>query len=130
MSNDNNSDFDHESDGSEYDSETGSLTGAVTEKNPNQGDHEDECKCEEGCETQSCTCFKHGTGCSASCGCTASCQNIFNGLNYFFGDEKCSANPCFSKWLTGKKEAAGMDLKDIKRNSLLQRIMRCPGYDN
>ena len=50
---------------------------------------------------------------------------MFNHLEYFFGnDEKCSANPCFSKWLI--KHAKNTDgLKTIDRDELYQRITKC-----
>lgn len=126
MSNLEDSDFERSDGSDDYDSETGPMTGKVTEKNPNY-EKEDECKCVAGCESESCQCYKFGQGCNASCGCTASCKNMFNGLDYFFGDEKYSANPCFAKWLVVKKDKSGTDLKKVNRNALLQRIMRCSG---
>lgn len=104
---------------------TRKMKGKISEKNPNFG-KKDECKCKEGCGTVSCICFKFGTGCNATCGCSAACQNMFNDLDHFFGDEKCSANPCFSKWLVAKKN--GTNLKTTNRVSLRERIMKCSGY--
>lgn len=124
MSNEGGSDFDHECDSNcdcDYDSESAPMAGKISEKNPNFG-KEDECKCKEGCETVSCQCFKFGTGCGPACGCTSSCQNMFNDLDHFFGDEKCSANPCFANWLVENKK--GKDLKRINCNSLRERIMK------
>ncbi|CAF3320137.1 unnamed protein product [Rotaria socialis] len=56
------------------------------------------CLCKEGCSTRSCPCFKHGSGCNSSCGCDEDCENIFNHLEYFFGEnKKCAAHPCFAQ---------------------------------
>lgn len=125
---------DHECDSNcecdDSDNEAGAMTtmtGKVTEKNPNFR-KEDECKCKEGCETVSCQCIKFGTGCNAECGCSTSCQNMFNALDHFFGDEKCSANPCFTKWLVTNKN--GMEIKFVDRNSLRERIMKCSRYES
>lgn len=94
----------------------------VTEIHPNHGKNE-KCRCDKGCKTRSCNCVKFGSRCNSSCGCASSCQNMFNNLSYFFGDEQpCSAHPCFAKFLM--KEARGANgFFAIDRNSLRDRIM-------
>ena len=103
---------------------TGPMSGVVTEQNPNY-EKKDKCKCTTGCSKRSCSCFKFGSGCNSSCGCGTSCQNMFNHLDYFFGeDSKCSANPCFSKWLV--KNAKNSDeFKKLDRDELCRLIMEC-----
>jgi len=88
------------------------------------------CNCRKGCSKRSCSCFKFGTGCNPSCGCSSSCQNMFNHLDYFFGeDSKCSANPCFSNWLVENAKNAD-ELQKIDREALQQRIMNCSCYSD
>jgi hypothetical protein len=102
----------------------GPMTGEITEKNPNE-EKKDKCSCTKGCSKRSCSCFKFGSGCNSSCGCSSSCQNMFNDLEYFFGEnEKCSAHPCFSKWLVKKVKNAD-ELKMIDRYQLHRHIMQC-----
>src|SRR5262245_21404348 len=75
---------------------SGPKNGQITEKNPNY-EKKDKCKCSKGCSKRTCICFKFGSGCNSSFGCGSSCQNMFNSLEYFFGNEKkYSANQCFS----------------------------------
>ena len=96
----------------------------ITENNPNKQKKE-KCDCTNECSKRSCSCFKFGSGCNASCGCGSSCDNMFNHLEYFFGENaKCSAHPCFSKWLV--KKAKNTDgLKSINRFALCQLILEC-----
>jgi hypothetical protein len=102
---------------------SGPKSGQITEKNPNY-EKKDKCKCSKGCSKRTCVCFKFGSGCNSSCGCGSSCQNMFNSLEYFFGNEKkYSANPCFSSWLVEKVKNAD-ELKQIDRNQLQQHIMK------
>jgi hypothetical protein len=102
----------------------GPKSGKITEKNPNY-EKKDKCNCSKGCSKRSCSCFKFGSGCNSSCGCSSSCENMFNHLEYFFGEnQKSSANPCFAKWLV--KKAKNTDgLKAIDRYELHRRIMKC-----
>jgi hypothetical protein len=84
----------------------------------------DKCICNTGCSKGTCSCFKDGSGCNSSCGCETSCQNIFNHLEYFFGeDHKCTAHPCFALWLV-KNAKNQEELKSIDRDKLRRRIMR------
>jgi hypothetical protein len=113
---------------SEYDSSedeeqnTGPMRGQVTEKNPNY-EKKEKCNCSKGCSKRSCSCFKFGSGCNSSCGCSSSCQNIFNHLDYFFGENsKCTANPCFSNWLVKNAKHAD-EVQKIDLDALQQRIM-------
>ncbi|CAF1306344.1 unnamed protein product [Rotaria sordida] len=107
----------------------GPMNGKITEKNPNY-EKKDKCKCTKGCSKRSCSCFKYGSGCNSSCGCGSSCQNMFNYLEYFFGEnQKCTANPCFSKWLV-KNVKNSDEFQMIDRNKLRRRIMKCPSYSN
>lgn len=98
----------------------------VTEIEPNHGKNE-KCKCSKGCKTRSCNCVKFGSGCNPSCGCASSCQNIFNNLSYFFGDDHgeerpCNAHACFAKFLMkNTREENGFNA--IDRNQLRDRIM-------
>jgi hypothetical protein len=96
----------------------------ITEDNPNTAKKE-KCNCKEGCSTRSCSCFKFGSGCNSSCECSLSCENMFNHLEYFFGENnKYSAHPCFTKWLV--KKAKNTDgLKTINRRALCQLILGC-----
>ncbi|KAG4080326.1 hypothetical protein HA402_010818 [Bradysia odoriphaga] len=103
-----------------------------TEIEPNHG-KKDKCKCDKGCKTRSCNCVKFGGRCNASCSCSASCQNIFNNLSYFFGndsgDESCNANPCFAKFLM--KNGRGVSgFNAIDRNALRDQIMASGSYSN
>lgn len=103
---------------------TGPMRGQVTEKNPNY-EKKEKCNCRKGCSKRSCSCFRFGTGCNPSCGCKSSCQNMFNHLDYFFGNEqKSSAHPCFSNWLMKTaKDADG--LQKIDRDALRKQIQEC-----
>jgi hypothetical protein len=102
----------------------GPMGGEITEENPNK-EKKEKCDCAKGCSKRSCSCFKFGSGCNSSCGCGSSCENMFNHLEYFFGENaKCSAHPCFSKWLV--KKAKNTDgLKTINRYALCQLIVNC-----
>jgi hypothetical protein len=85
----------------------------------------DKCGCTTGCSKDTCSCFKFGSGCNSSCGCESSCQNMFNHLEYFFGENnKCAANPCFTLCLMKNAKDAD-ELKTIDREKLCRRIMRC-----
>lgn len=105
------------------------MRGKITEKDPNY-EKPEICKCggDGTCKSRSCSCYKYGSGCSPSCGCTGSCANMYNQLEYFFGDqEKCGANPCFAKWLI--KNAKGeTGLKSVDRDALRERILKCDRY--
>jgi hypothetical protein len=97
----------------------------IDEKNLNEN-KKNKCQCTEGCRTHSCSCFKYGSGCNPSCGCGSSCENMFNHLEYFFGENQtCGANPCFAHWLV-KHAKNGDDFKMIDRDKLRRRIMRSP----
>ncbi len=97
------------------------MAAEITEKNPNDND-KSKCNCSKGCSKRFCSCFKFGRGCNSSCGCTTSCQNMFNHLDYFFGDNhQCSAHPCFSKWLVQYAKNAE-ELQMIDRYELFQGI--------
>lgn len=99
-----------------------SAGAGVTEKDPNF-EKSDDCSCTGSCRTRSCNCFKYNSGCVSYCKCAATCENIFNHLEYFFGeDETCDATPCFAKWLKGRN-ADGV--KEINRDHLRRRIMKC-----
>jgi len=111
-----------EYDSSEDEQNTGPMRGQVTEKNPNY-EKKEKCNCSKGCSKRSCSCFKFGRGCNSSCGCNTSCQNMFNHLDYFFGENsKSTANPCFSNWLVKNAKNAD-ELQKIDRDALQQRIM-------
>ncbi|CAF0779286.1 unnamed protein product [Adineta steineri] len=99
----------------------------ITEENPNK-EKKEKCSCTKGCSKRSCSCFQFGSGCNSSCGCSSSCENMFNHLEYFFGeDTKLSAHPCFTKWLI--KKAKNTDgLKTINRRALCQLIIECDNY--
>jgi hypothetical protein len=102
----------------------GRMAGVITEKNPNDNE-KSKCNCSKGCSKRICSCFKFGRGCNSSCGCGSSCQNMFNHLDYFFGEnKKYSAHPCFSKWLVQNAKNAD-ELKMIDRNDLYQCIRQC-----
>lgn len=97
----------------------------VTELDPSFGKKE-KCNCKD-CKTRSCNCFKYGSGCNPSCGCASSCQNMFNNLSYFFGDdfdakERCDANLCFVEWLVKKCRGTG-GFNAIDRDNLRNLIM-------
>ncbi|CAF1463749.1 unnamed protein product [Rotaria sordida] len=100
----------------------------ITENNPNK-EKKDKCTCTKECSTCSCSCFKFGSGCNSSCGCSSSCENMFNHLEYFFGENtKYSAHPCFAKWLV--KKAKNTDgLKTINHGALCQLIIKCSNFD-
>ena len=71
------------------------MTGKVTEKNPNY-EKKKRCNCKKGCSKRSCSCFKFGSGCNATCGCGPSCANMFKHLDYFFGENQtCNPHTCF-----------------------------------
>ncbi|CAF4096342.1 unnamed protein product [Rotaria sordida] len=78
----------------------GLMSGKTTEKNPNY-----EKKGQMSIE------------CNSSCGCGSSCRNMFNHLEYFFGEnQKCSVNPCFSKWLVkNAKNTDGFQMIDCDK---------------
>ncbi|CAF1395446.1 unnamed protein product [Rotaria sordida] len=99
----------------------------ITQRYSNKG-KKDKCNCRRGCSKRSCCCFKFGSGCNTSCGCGTSCQNMFNYLNYFFGEDGAyNGNSCFTKWLI--KHAKNADeLKMIDRKKLHQSIMQSPSY--
>lgn len=85
------------------------------------------CNCKTGCKTISCGCYKFGSGCSEVCGCATfklsqpRCNNIFSGLNYFFGNSiNCSASPCFAKFLV---EQCQNGFQSIDRDGLRNKIM-------
>ncbi len=101
------------------------MAGVITEKNPNENEKQ-KCNCTKGCSKRFCSCFKFGKGCNSSCGCNTSCQNMFNHLDYFFGEneKKYSANPCFSKWLVENAKNEN-ELYMIDRNDLYQCIIQC-----
>jgi hypothetical protein len=101
------------------------MSEAITEKKINKEEKE-KCNCSEGCSKGCCSCFKLGSGCHSSCGCGSSCENMFNHLKYFFG-ENCnySAHPCFVKWLSKKAKNAD-ELKTMDRFALYRRIKRSP----
>ena len=84
------------------------------------------CQCTNGCSTRSCSCFIDGRGCDSTCQCNSSCENIFNHLDYFFGENhKCAANACFSKWLIQKvKNADG--IQKVNRDRLRICIKKSP----
>lgn len=117
-----------ESQGSDSDSGEGKgeMRGKVTEKDPNY-EKKEKCKCNGSCKTRSCSCYEFGSGCNPSCACAGSCKNMFNHLEYFFGETESDANPCFAKWLikNGNNESA---LKSTDRNNLRDRILKCDRY--
>jgi hypothetical protein len=88
-------------------------------------EEKEKCNCRKGCSKRSCSCFKSKSGCNSSCKCNSSCQNLFNHLDYFFGeDSQCSASPCFSDWLVKNAKTAD-GLKKIDREALHKKIMNC-----
>ncbi|CAF1534419.1 unnamed protein product, partial [Rotaria sordida] len=97
----------------------------ITQRYSNKG-KKDKCNCRRECSKRSCCCFKFGSGCNTSCGCGTSCQNMFNCLDYFFGEDGAyNGNSCFTKWLI--KHAKNADeLKVIDRKKLHQSIMQSP----
>ncbi len=83
------------------------------------------CNCANGCSKTSCSCIENGSGCNSLCGCNTSCENIFNHLDYFFGeDSQRSAHPCFAHWLITKVKNAD-DLRKINRDAIRKRIRKC-----
>ncbi len=83
------------------------------------------CNCVNGCSKTSCSCIENGSGCNSSCVCNSSCENIFNHLDYFFGeDSQCSAHPCFANWLIKKVQNVD-DLRKINRDAIRKRIRKC-----
>jgi len=88
-------------------------------------DEKDNCGCRSGCSKRSCSCFKSSNGCNSSCRCSSSCKNVFNRLDYFFGENsECTANHCFSDWLAKNVKTAD-EVKNIDRDALRQKIMNC-----
>ncbi len=115
--------YEEDSDSDEQEN-SGPMSGKITEKNPNY-EKKEKCGCAKRCSKRSCSCFKFGSGCNSSCGCGSSCQNMFNHLEYFFGENnKCTANPCFSNWLVKNAKNAD-ELKKIDRDELHKSIMQC-----
>ncbi|KAJ6636024.1 hypothetical protein Bhyg_14611 [Pseudolycoriella hygida] len=105
------------------------MRGKVTERDPNF-EKKNKCKCDESCSSRTCSCYKYGSGCNSNCSCVGPCGNMFQHLDYFFGDgEKCNANPCFAKWLieNGNSETA---LKSVNREDLRKRILECDSYED
>ncbi|CAF1609721.1 unnamed protein product [Adineta ricciae] len=83
------------------------------------------CNCRSGCSKRSCYCFKSNGGCDSTCGCGSSCQNLFNHLNYFFGDnQNCKPTACFSDWLVKKVQTTDQ-LQKVNREELHKKIMKC-----
>ncbi|CAF0929381.1 unnamed protein product [Adineta steineri] len=83
------------------------------------------CNCRSGCSKRSCYCYKSNSGCDSTCGCGPSCQNLFNHLEFFFGeDSKCIANSCFSDWLV-KNVKTSDALQNINREALVKKIINC-----
>ena len=96
----------------------------IESEEDSSGDDTEKCPCRKGCATRVCSCFKNGDGCSSSCGCSAICRNMFNHLEYFFGnDEKYSAHSCFAQWL--KKTVKNADaLQMMDRDKLRGPIVK------
>ena len=100
------------------------MTGKVTVKNPNY-EKKKRCNCKKGCSKRSCSCFKFGSGCNATCGCGPSCANMFKHLDYFFGENQtCNPHTCFTQWLVKHAKDAN-ELKSIDRDALRERILQC-----
>ena len=99
----------------------------ITEGYSNKG-KKDKYDCRRGCSKRSCCCFKFASSCDTSCGCYLSCQNMFNYLDYFFGEDGAyNANSCFTKWLI--KHAKNSDeLKMIDPEKLHRSTMNSPSY--
>jgi len=111
----------------EYDSSDDEEQSSSRKKRKTTHDYEDKdkCGCRKGCSKRSCPCFKSTNGCNSSCKCKSSCQNLFNHLDYFFGENsQCSASPCFSDWLVKHAKTAD-GLKKIDREALHQKIINC-----
>ena len=87
-------------------------------------DAKDRCGCRKGCSKRSCPCFKSTNGCNSSCKCKTSCQNLFNHLDYIFGENtQCSPHPCFADWLIKKIKTAD-GVKKIDRDALREEILQ------
>lgn len=101
----------------------------IEEQDDSSDEDKDTCSCRKGCATGSCSCFKEGGGCSASCGCKGKCRNMFNHLDYFFGSGRnYSAHPCFAQWL--KKNVKNADgLQMVDRDNLRRRIVNSSKYE-
>ncbi|UJR10963.1 hypothetical protein I4U23_015148 [Adineta vaga] len=85
-------------------------------------DQRDHCSCTTDCLQRSCPCFKYGHRCSSLCQCGNSCQNIFNHLEFFFGENvKSAAHPCSTKWLARKTKNLD-ELTKIDRYALVRHI--------
>ncbi len=109
----------------EYDSSDDEQQTSSRKKRKITHDYEEKekCGCRKGCSKRSCPCFKSTNGCNSSCKCKTSCQNLFNHLDYFFGENsKCTANPCFSNWLVKNAKHAD-EVHKIDLDALQQRIM-------
>ena len=92
-------------------------------------DEEDEekiqCNCRKRCSKRSCPCFKSTNGCNSSCKCKTSCENLFNHLDYIFGENSgCSPHPCFADWLI-KNIKTPDRLLQIDRDALRKKIRKC-----
>lgn len=84
-----------------------------------------ECRCRKGCSKRSCPCFKSNSGCHSSCKCKTSCANLFNHLDYIFGENnQCSPHPCFADWLVKKIKTSDQLLR-IDRENLRKQIEKC-----
>ncbi|CAF0761576.1 unnamed protein product [Adineta steineri] len=85
----------------------------IEQLNLNEEEEKDKCDCLKECPTRSSD---------------VSCENIFNHMDYFFGEnEKCTVHPCFARWLT--KKAKNLDeLQTIDRYALLRHIKRNFNY--
>lgn len=112
-----------------YDSEEDVAGAEITEKNPNEK-RRNFCKCVNECNTRYCLCFKFGVGCNSTCSsCSSTCQNMYNGLDYFFGNDKqFRANPCFAYYLFKNGCSSANDFQKIDRNDLRERIMHSGKY--
>ena len=85
-------------------------------------DTKDRCNCRKGCSNGSCPCFKSTNGCNSSCKCKTSCENLFNHLDYIFGENiECSPHPCFADWLIKNIETPDQ-LIQIDRDALRKKI--------
>lgn len=114
-------------DNSDEEQNPGPMHGQITEKNPNY-EKKDKCKCKKGCSKRSCSCFKFGKGCNETCGCKTTCTNMFNHLDYFFGqNQKCLADPCFTNWIM-KTIKNTDELLKIDRQELYEKILKSPWF--
>jgi hypothetical protein len=108
----------------EYDSsdDEQQTSGRKKRKLIHHNEEKEKCRCRKGCSKRSCSCFKSTNGCNSLCKCKSSCQNLFNHLDYFFGENsQCSANPCFTDWLI--KNAKTVDgLQKIDHEELHKKI--------